>query len=105
MSSCLENTDQKPSPTSLAYVRIQVCVTIRSTFFNDLEQVLSMPKSLLSMPKSQSVNAKVAILSLPKSQWSMPKSQPVNVKVVTVLGSIPASSDTVESEGPQMNQR
>jgi hypothetical protein len=28
----------------------------------------------------------------------------VNAKVATVLGSIPASSDTVESEGRQMKQ-
>ncbi len=29
----------------------------------------------------------------------------VNAKVATVLGSVPASSDTVESEGQKMKQR
>jgi len=36
-------------------------------------------------------------------KW-MRSSRVVNAKVATVLGSIPASSDTVESEGRQMKQ-
>jgi hypothetical protein len=41
------------------------------------------------------------------SEWNLAKwleRLAVNAKVATVLGSIPASSDTVESEGRQMKQ-
>ncbi len=38
------------------------------------------------------------------AKWLERLTANVELEVATVLGSIPASSDTVESEGPQMKQ-
>ncbi len=51
--------------------------------------------------------SKLCVWDLAKCGWDLSnclERLAVNIKVATVLGSIPASSDTVESEGRQMKQ-